>query len=272
MKDKLEILLVEDIPSDVRLTKEALKDAGLNFNLSVANDGEEAMAFLNRIKQEKGPFPDVILLDLNMPKKNGHEVLADIKEDLELVRIPVVLLTVSQQDHDILEALRLKMNYYLSKPVSAEKLAVLLKAIFELHAEDPDIDKQKPLEYEALHVRLVLASNPHTAPIVLRKLASEENSRIRCRIAENPNTPPEVLLGLSKDENSEVRLSVAENPRTPKSVLESLSRDENDDVRLGLAENPNIPPDILQILASDQNIFVASCAAKTLSNPRASVV
>ncbi|PWT96739.1 MAG: hypothetical protein C5B53_09125 [Candidatus Melainabacteria bacterium] len=273
MKDKLEILLVEDIPSDVRLTEEALKDAGFKFNLSVASDGEEAMELLNRLKKAANPaFPDVILLDLNMPKKNGHEVLAEIKEDLELVRIPVVLLTVSQQDHDILEALRLKMNYYLSKPVSSEKLAVLLKAIFELHAEDAEVKKQKPLEYEALHVRLVLASNQHTAPVVLRKLASEENFRIRCRVAENPNTPPEVLLGLSKDEHSEVRLSVAENPRTPKSVLETLSKDENDDVRLGIAENPNIPPEILQILASDQNIFVASCAAKTLSNPRASIV
>jgi CheY-like chemotaxis protein len=273
MKNKLKILLVEDIPSDVRLTEEALKDAGLDYKLSVAADGEEAMQLLNRLKKEKGAMlPDVILLDLNMPKKNGHEVLAEIKEDLELVRIPVVLLTVSQQDHDILEALRLKMNYYLSKPVSSEKLSVLLKAIFELHAEEAEVHKHLPLEYEALHVRLVLASNPHTAPVVLRKLATEEDFRIRCRVAENANTPPEVLLALSKDEHSEVRLSVAENPRTPRAVLESLSKDDNDDVRLGLAENPNIPPDILQILASDQNIFVASCAAKTLSNPRASIV
>jgi CheY-like chemotaxis protein len=272
MKDRLEILLVEDIPSDVRLTEEALKDAGLNFNLSVAADGEEAMDLLKRLKGEARKLPDVILLDLNMPKKNGHEVLAEIKEDLDLVRIPVVLLTVSQRDHDILEALRLKMNYYLAKPVSCEKLSVLLKAIFELHTEEAEAKKQTPLEYEALHVRLVLAANPHTAPIVLRKLAAEENFRIRAKVAENPNTPPEVLLGLSKDEHAEVRLSVAENPKTAKSVLENLSKDESDDVRLGIAENPRIPSDILQALASDKNIFVASCAAKTLSNIGTSIV
>src|SRR5262249_30117562 len=237
------------------------------FNMSVAADGEEAMELLKRLKRENiRPLPDVILLDLNMPKKNGHEVLAEIKEDLDLVRIPVVLLTVSQRDHDILEALRLKMNYYLAKPVSSEKLSVLLKAIFELHAEDTEAKKTPPLEYEALHVRRVLASNPHTAPIVLKKLSSEENHRIRAKVAENPNTPPEVLLALAKDEHADVRLSVAENPKTPKSVLENLSKDESDDVRLGLAENPHIPSDILQALAADKNIYVASCAAKTLSN------
>lgn len=271
MKDKLEILLVEDIPSDVRLTEEALKDSGLKFNLSVAADGEEAMDFLKKAKANPGGFPDIILLDLNMPKKNGHEVLAEIKEDPALVRIPVVLLTVSQQDHDILEALRLKMNYYLSKPVAAEKLAVLLKAIFELNVEDAEVSKQ-PLEYEHLHVRLVLATNPHTAPIVLKRLATEDNFRIRCRVAENPNTPPDVLLGLSKDEHAEVRIAVAENPHTPKAVLEMLSKDKDDDVRLGLAENPKIPSDILKALAADENIFVASCAAKTLSNSGASLV
>jgi two-component system response regulator len=273
MKDRLEILLVEDIPSDVRLTEEALKDAGLNYNLSVAGDGEEAMAFLERAKAGNGvPHPDIILLDLNMPRKNGHEVLAEIKDDPELARIPVVLLTVSQQDHDILEALRLKMNYYLSKPVASEKLAVLLKAIFELNTEDAQLSTGLMNESEDLHVRLVLASNPHTASIVLRRLASEETVRIRCRVAENPNTPPEVLLGLSKDEHAEVRLSVAENPSAPKSVLELLSKDESDDVRLGLAENPHIPADILQNLAADKNIFVASSAAKTLSNTGSSVI
>jgi len=264
MKDRLEILLVEDIPSDVRLTEEALKDSGLNYNLSVANDGEEAMAFLTRKRGKQRP--DIILLDLNMPKKNGHEVLAEIKDHPELTSIPVVLLTVSQQDHDILEALRLKMNYYLSKPVASEKLSVLLKAIFELNKDDIDPSAKGPREHEDLHVRLVLATNPHTAPIVLQKLSLEENARIRCRVAENPNTPAETLLQLSKDVHDEVRLSVAENPKTPKAVLELLSKDASDDVRLGLAENPNIPSDILQALASDENIFVASSASKTLSS------
>src|SRR5580704_11984141 len=111
MKDKIHILLVEDSPSDVRLTEEALKDSGLIYELSVANDGEEAMNFLHQQKMSAfSKLPDVILLDLNMPRKTGHEVLAEIKADPKLTTIPVVLLTVSQQDRDIMEALRLKMN------------------------------------------------------------------------------------------------------------------------------------------------------------------
>ena len=265
MKDKIHILLVEDSPSDVRLTEEALKESGLTYELSVANDGEEAMNFLHQTKMAAfGKLPHIILLDLNMPKKNGHEVLAEIKADPQLATVPVVLLTVSQQEGDIMEALRLKMNYYLCKPVDAEQLKALIKGIFELHTQATNTAEQS-LTNEDLHIRLVIAGNPHTPGFVLAKLSKEDNVRVRCRVAENPSTPSDTLLELSKDKNVDVRLSVTENPSAPATVLEDLARDENADVRLGMAANPNIPADILHSLASDENIYVATSAAKTLS-------
>jgi two-component system response regulator len=266
MAETIKILLVEDSPSDVRLTEEALKEAKVQHELTVAHDGNQAIEVLNDLKQKGAShLPNVILLDLNMPKKNGHEVLAEIKDVPELKKIPVILLTVSQQDKDIMEALKLKMNYYLCKPVEAEKLSVLLNAIFQLHVESEEIAADKTLSAEDLHVRFVLAGNPHTSPMVLQKLSLEENSRVRARVAENPNTPPAVLLALSRDESAAVRISVSENSHAPRSVLENLARDQNDDVRLGLAENPNIPPDILSELASDENVFVADSAKKALA-------
>ena len=266
MKDKIHILLVEDSPSDVRLTEEALKESGLDYELSLANDGEEAMNFLHQQKMSAfSKMPHIILLDLNMPKKNGHEVLAEIKADPQLAKVPVVLLTVSQQEKDVMEALRLKMNYYLCKPVDAEQLTALIKAIFELHKQDGAAENPHSLSNEDLHIRLVLAGNPHTPGFVLAKLAKEENMRVRCRVAENPATPSDTLLALSKDSTVDVRLGVAENPNAPAAVLEDLARDENPDVRLGMAANPNIPEKILHSLASDENIFVATSAAKTLA-------
>ncbi len=263
---KIEILLVEDSPSDVRLTEEALKDAVVRYSLKVAGDGEEAMTMLKERKAtSSGSNPDLVLLDLNMPKKNGHEVLAEMKARPELATIPVVLLTVSQQERDIMEALRVKMNYYLSKPVEADKLGILLKAIFELHSEHPALSQEPITNIDELKVRLVLASNPHTLPTVLKKLADEKNERVRSRVAANPNTPAEVLVGLSRDESVEVRLSVVENVNTPQFILEVLSKDENEDVRLGMAENRHLPPEILHKLSKDENIFVASCAARTLA-------
>ncbi len=264
MAETIKILLVEDSPSDVRLTEEALKEAKVEHELTVAHDGNQAIEVLNSLKQ-KGNLPNVILLDLNMPKKNGHEVLAEIKDVPEFKRIPVILLTVSQQDKDIMEALKLKMNYYLCKPVEAERLSTLLKAIFDLHLGSDDVDAEHSQSPEDLHVRFVLAGNPHTSAMVLQKLSLEENARVRARVAENPNTPAAVLLALSRDENSNVRLAVSENSRAPRSVLESLAKDQSDDVRLGLAENPNIPPDILSELASDENVFVADSAKKALA-------
>lgn len=272
MNEKINILLVEDSPSDVRLTEEALKDSGLNYQLSLANDGEEAMNFLHQQKMSAfSQMPNIILLDLNMPRKNGHEVLAEIKADPQLSTVPVVLLTVSQQERDIMEALRLKMNYYLCKPVEAEQLAALVKAIFELNKQGDGADTigrtggSQALSSEDLHIRLVMGGNPHTSGFVLSRLAREDNVRVRCRVAENPATPSDVLLALAKDENIDVRLAVTENPNVPKPVLEELAKDESADVRMGMAANPNIPTEILRSLAADENIFVATNAAKTLA-------
>jgi CheY-like chemotaxis protein len=264
--EKIHILLVEDSPSDVRLTQEALKDSGLSFDLSLTNDGEEAMNFLHQQKMSAfSKLPDVILLDLNMPRKNGHEVLAEIKADPKLSPIPVVLLTVSQQERDIMEALRLKMNYYLCKPVDAVQLTALLKAIFALQKEEYNKIDHGDLSTEDLHIRLILAGNPHTPGFVLTNLAKENNTHVRSRVAENPTTPPDILSELSEDSNVDVRLGVAENPNAPKLILEKLARDQSEDVRLGMAENPHIPAEILQSLAADENIFVATSAAKTLA-------
>jgi two-component system response regulator len=267
MRSRIEILLVEDSPSDVRLTEEELKDSGLEYNLSVVNDGVEAMEFLNSRKGSgKGALPDVILLDLNMPKKNGHEVLKDISQDPVLINIPVVLLTVSQSDKDVLEALRLKMNYYLNKPVTSSQLRVLLKAIFELMSEETEIVGGEKSINEDAHVRLILASNPHTAPDVLTKLAAEDNPKLRRRVAENPHTPENVLVALSADEHYEVRMGVAENPKAPQVVLEKLAHDQQEEVRMALAEGGNMPRTVLVTLSEDDNIFVSTAAKKALAN------
>lgn len=264
MGSRIEILLVEDTPSDIRLTEEALKDSKLDFHLDIVNDGEEAMDYLNKKKDSGEKLPDMILLDLNMPKKNGHEVLADITKDSTLKTIPVVLLTVSQRDEDVQEALRLKMNYYLCKPVSAETLKVLVDAIFNLNS-DAAKEVASGTTAEEIHVRYVLASNPHTSPWVLKKLAKEENHKLRAKVAENPKTPLDVIEQLASDKHPDVRVAVAENINAPEHILEKLAKDESEDVRLGIAENPRIPARILEILASDENMFVSSSANKSLS-------
>lgn len=263
MKDNIEILLVEDTPSDVRLTQEALKRSELKYEMNVVNDGEQAMEYLIRLKESHQDLPDVILLDLNMPRKNGHEVLAEIKNDSVLRAIPVVLLTVSENDEDVLEALKLKMNYYIAKPVSAPKLTALLSSIHQLHKESPD--ETKSFSQDESRIRLVLAGNQHTAPIALTRLAADTNDRVRCRVAENPRTPAGVLMKLSEDGSAEVRLGVSENPNTPETVLEALSKDASDDVRMGLASNHKIPQKLLENLAEDENIYVAAAAQKTLA-------
>ena len=114
----IEVLLVEDSPGDVRLTREAFKDAKVHINLHVASDGTEAMAFLGREGQHlNSPRPDLILLDLNLPKKDGRQVLAEIKESPTLKSIPVVILTTSASEADILRSYMLHANCYISKPV-----------------------------------------------------------------------------------------------------------------------------------------------------------
>jgi two-component system, chemotaxis family, response regulator Rcp1 len=261
MADRVEILLVEDTPSDVRLTQEALKDSQLNHNLTVVNDGDQALEFLKKVAGSPQQ-PGLILLDLNMPKKNGHEVLDELKDMKTYIDVPVILLTVSRDEEDILKALRVKMNYYLGKPVTAEKLNTLLKAINDLRTEGPS---KANLQGEDAHVRYVMAGNPHTSPAVLTALAAENNAHIRMRVAENPRTPVDLLHKLAADSEPDVRLGVAENQNAPESLLEKLASDANDDVRLGIASNPKIPVPILRRLSEDEHPHVAGTAAATLS-------
>jgi chemotaxis family two-component system response regulator Rcp1 len=132
----IEILLVEDNPGDVRLTKEALKDAKVRNTLHVAMDGVEALAFLRKQgKYAAVPRPDLILLDLNLPKKNGREVLEDIKNDDALRHIPVVILTTSQAERDIAESYRLHANAYVTKPVDLEQFLTVVKSIEQFWLE-----------------------------------------------------------------------------------------------------------------------------------------
>lgn len=128
----IEILLVEDNPGDVRLTIEALHEGKVRNRLSVAEDGEEALDFLyRRGKHANATRPDLILLDLNLPRKDGREVLAEIKQDSDLRRIPVVVLTTSEAEQDILRSYELHANCYITKPVDLERFLLVVKAIDE---------------------------------------------------------------------------------------------------------------------------------------------
>ena len=126
----IEILLVEDNPGDVRLTQEALKEGKVYNNLHWAKDGVEALEFLQREGRfADAPRPDIILLDLNLPKKDGREVLAVIKKDDHLKHIPVVVLTTSKADEDVLKSYELHANCYVTKPVDLEKFIVVVQSI-----------------------------------------------------------------------------------------------------------------------------------------------
>jgi CheY-like chemotaxis protein len=126
----VEILLVEDNPGDVRLTKEALKEGKVYSNLHWAKDGVEALEFLRRQgKFADVPRPDIILLDLNLPKKDGREVLSEIKNDDDLKRIPVVILTTSKAEEDVLRSYQLHANCYVTKPVDLDKFIVVVQSI-----------------------------------------------------------------------------------------------------------------------------------------------
>lgn len=126
----IEILLVEDNLGDVRLTQEALREGKVRNHLNVAADGVEALAFLRREGQHaNAPQPDLILLDLNLPKKSGREVLAEIKEDQELRRIPVVILTVSKAEEDVLKSYNLHANCYITKPVNLDQFLTVVQSI-----------------------------------------------------------------------------------------------------------------------------------------------
>ncbi|OLE18372.1 MAG: response regulator [Betaproteobacteria bacterium 13_1_20CM_3_63_8] len=126
----VEILLVEDNAGDVRLTKEALKEGKVYNNLHWAKDGVEALEFLRRKgKHAKAPRPDIILLDLNLPKKDGREVLSEIKSDDQLKHIPVVILTTSKAEEDVLRSYKLHANCYITKPVDLGKFIVVVQSI-----------------------------------------------------------------------------------------------------------------------------------------------
>lgn len=126
----IEILLVEDNPADVRLTVESLKEGKVCNILHVVEDGEEAISFLQKKgKYADKPHPDLILLDLNLPKKSGHEVLAEIKGDDELKRIPVVVLSSSKAEEDIQRSYGLHANCYITKPVNLDQFIHVIKTI-----------------------------------------------------------------------------------------------------------------------------------------------
>ena len=126
----IEILLIEDNPGDVRLTKEVLMEGKVRNRLQVVADGVEAMAFLRRENNyAEAPRPDLILLDLNLPKKDGREVLQEIKADHQLRRIPVVVLTTSAADEDILRSYELRANCYITKPVDLNQFIRVVRTI-----------------------------------------------------------------------------------------------------------------------------------------------
>jgi CheY-like chemotaxis protein len=126
----VEILLVEDNPGDVRLTREALREGKVYNNLHWAKDGVEALEFLRQEgKYAAAPRPDIILLDLNLPKKDGREVLASIKNDDRFKQIPVVILTTSEAEEDVLRSYSLHANCYITKPVDLDKFIVVVQSI-----------------------------------------------------------------------------------------------------------------------------------------------
>lgn len=126
----IEVLLVEDNPGDVRLTREAFRSARMERPLHVAADGVEAMAFLRREGEfARVPRPDLILLDLNLPRMDGREALARIKEDESLRTIPTVILTTSEAESDILKSYELQANCYLAKPVQLEAFESLIQSV-----------------------------------------------------------------------------------------------------------------------------------------------
>lgn len=140
----LQVLLVEDSPGDVRLTQEAFRDANMSIKLHVATDGVEAMAFLKREGiHSQAPRPDFILLDLNLPRMDGREVLTRIKADDNLNTIPTVILTTSDAEGDIVHSYQLRANCYLCKPVQLEEFEGLVKSINDFWLTKAKLPQQK---------------------------------------------------------------------------------------------------------------------------------
>ena len=142
----IEVLLVEDSLGDVRLTQEALRDSNRTIHLHVVNDGVEAMAFLRHEgSHAKAPRPDLVLLDLNLPKMDGREVLAHIKADGSLKTIPVIILTTSVAEVDIVKSYQLQANCYLSKPVQLDAFESLVKSINDFWLTKVKLPRQSQL-------------------------------------------------------------------------------------------------------------------------------
>ena len=130
------LLLVEDNPADIRLTQEALKEGQIPVNLSVVTDGVEAVEFLARVgKYQNAPRPDLILLDLNLPRKNGREVLFEIKQDPDLKKIPVLVMTTSKAQQDVAGAYNLNANCYIAKPLDLDEFMAVVHSIEEFWLE-----------------------------------------------------------------------------------------------------------------------------------------
>ena len=129
-KNNFKILLVEDNPADIRLTKKAIQKSELVSQLDVVKDGVEAITYLKKFKKDSHiDHPDLILLDLNLPKKNGLEVLKEIKEDEDLKRIPVVVLTISSNEEDLLKAYNLHANSFINKPLDIKEFYIIVEFI-----------------------------------------------------------------------------------------------------------------------------------------------
>ena len=140
----IEVLLVEDSPGDVRLTQEAFRGANVSIKLHVACDGVEAMTFLRQEGAHvRAPRPDLILLDLNLPKMDGREVLAHIKEDDSLKTIPTVILTTSEAEEDVVKSYQLQANCYLSKPVQLDAFESLVKSINDFWLTKAKLPQQR---------------------------------------------------------------------------------------------------------------------------------
>ena len=140
----IHVLLVEDNPGDVRLTREAFRDVDSSVQLHVANDGVEAMAFLNHDgSNDRVPRPDLILLDLNLPRMDGREVLAQIKQDDDLKTIPTIILTTSEAEADIVKSYQLQANCYLNKPVQLEAFDSLVKSVVDFWLVKAKLPQQR---------------------------------------------------------------------------------------------------------------------------------
>ncbi len=132
MSKIFEILIIEDNPADARIAKEAFKESNIKYNINVVSDGIQAIDYLRKTEEfYNAVTPDLILLDLNLPKKDGREVLAEVKSDVNLKTIPIIVLTTSQSEQDITNSYSLHANSYISKPVDLESFLVIIKAIEE---------------------------------------------------------------------------------------------------------------------------------------------